>query len=89
MRLVTGDPDTPRPRLLLADDEASISSNLAPLLMRAGFDVEIVANGTTALAALAAGGFDACVLDVLMPGIDGREVVRRLRKQGSSIPVLL
>lgn len=75
--------------MLLADDEASISSNLAPLLTRAGFDVDVVEDGRSALAALSAGGFDACVLDVLMPGIDGREVVRRLRKKGSWIPVLL
>jgi DNA-binding response OmpR family regulator len=78
-----------RPSILLADDEASITSNLAPLLERSGFDVAVVEDGSGALALLADGGFDAAVLDVVMPGLDGREVVRRLRRHDRQTPVIL
>lgn len=78
-----------RPSVLLADDEASITSNLAALLTRSGFDVTVIDNGDAALDSLLAGGFDVAVLDVLMPGIDGREVVRRVRRSGSWVPLLL
>jgi DNA-binding response OmpR family regulator len=78
-----------RPAVLLADDEASITSNLAPLLERSGFDVTVVENGRAALDALLEDGFDAAVLDVLMPHLDGREVVRQLRQRDRWIPVVL
>jgi DNA-binding response OmpR family regulator len=86
---VTDDGDAHRPRVLLADDEASISSNLAPFLTRSGFDVDVVEDGSSALASMLGGTFDAAVLDVLMPGLDGREVVRRLRRKDVWTPVVL
>lgn len=78
-----------RPRILLADDEASITSNLAPLLHRSGFDVTVVDTGDTALAELTDGRYDVAVLDVMMPGLDGREVVRQLRRRDHWVPVIL
>ena len=64
-----------RPRVLLADDEADIRTNLAGLLTRSGFDVVVVEDGRAALDVFEAGGVDVAVLDVVMPEVDGREVV--------------
>jgi DNA-binding response OmpR family regulator len=78
-----------RPVVLLADDEAAITANLAPFLERSGFSVHVVADGAAALAAVDAVDPDLCVLDVLMPAVDGREVLRRLRSDGRWLPVVL
>ena len=78
-----------QPRVLLADDEADIRTNLAGLLTRSGFDVVVVEDGRAALDVFEAGGVDVAVLDVVMPEVDGREVVRRLRRTGTWTPVLL
>jgi CheY-like chemotaxis protein len=76
-------------RLLLVDDDAAITGGLAPLLTREGFDVEVAADGESTLERLAAGRVGIVVLDVMMPGMDGREVLRRLRAAGSAVPVVL
>ena len=78
-----------RPLVLLADDEVAITDNLAPFLERAGFAVHAVPDGQAAFAAVGALDPDLCVLDVLMPGLDGREVLRRLRADGQWTPVVL
>jgi len=78
-----------RPVVLLGDDETAITDQLAPLLERAGFEVRVVHDGPGALRAVETDEPDVVVLDVLMPGMDGREVLRRLRAQGWWNPVLL
>jgi len=78
-----------RPRVLLADDETAITDQLAPLLERAGFDVAVAHDGPAALHGARSGEPDIVVLDVLMPAMDGREVLRRLRAAGWWQPVLL
>ena len=75
-------------RLLLVDDDEAITGGLAPLLTREGFAVDVAADGPSALDRLTA-GVDIVVLDVMMPGMDGREVLRRLRAAGSAVPVVL
>jgi DNA-binding response OmpR family regulator len=75
-----------RPVVILADDDDAITSNLAPFLDRAGFTVHVAADGDAALERFDP---DGCVLDVLMPGPDGREVLRRLRRAGRWLPVVL
>ena len=75
--------------LLLADDEAAITANLAPFLERAGFAVSVVADGEQALLQTTETTPDLVVLDVLMPKMDGREVLRRLRRAGNWTPVIL
>jgi DNA-binding response OmpR family regulator len=75
--------------LLLADDEAAITANLAPFLERAGFAVSVVADGEQALLQTTETTPDLVVLDVLMPKMDGREVLRRLRRTGNWTPVIL
>jgi DNA-binding response OmpR family regulator len=82
-----GGPDV-RPVVILADDE-TITSNLAPFLDRAGFTVHVASDGESALDLVERLDPDGCVLDVLMPGPDGREVLRRLRRAGRWLPVVL
>jgi DNA-binding response OmpR family regulator len=75
--------------VLLVDDEPAITDNLAPFLQRAGFDVTVAADGDAALARIQAREPDLVVLDVLMPGTDGRAVLRAVRRQGRAVPIIL
>jgi two-component system, OmpR family, response regulator len=75
-------------RLLVVDDEPNILELLSASLRFAGFDVATASNGTDALAIATTFHPDLLVLDVMMPGIDGFEVVRRLRGEDSRTPVL-
>lgn len=78
-----------KPTVLLADDEPAITTNLAPFLQRAGFSVLVATDGGAALREAQASRPDLIVLDVLMPGLDGREVLRQLRRSGNWSPVIL
>jgi DNA-binding response OmpR family regulator len=82
-------PEEPRPLVLLVDDEPAITDSLAPFLERSGFEVVVAGDGIRALTLAAERRPDVCVLDVLMPGADGREVLRRLRARQSWMPVVL
>jgi DNA-binding response OmpR family regulator len=76
-------------QILLVDDERAITDNLAPFLERSGFDVIVAGNGEEALNQVNALEPDLIVLDVLMPKLDGREVLRRLRQGGDWTPIIL
>ncbi len=76
-------------RILLVDDEAGITGNLAPLLERSGFEVAVAGSGEAAQRELPAFKPDLIVLDVIMPGINGREVLRQLRRAENWTPVIL
>ena len=76
-------------RLLLAEDEASLSRALVKILEHANYSVDAVDNGEDALAAITDGDYDAAVLDIMMPKMDGLTVLRRVREQGKQIPVML
>jgi DNA-binding response OmpR family regulator len=78
-----------KPKLLLVDDEAAITDQLAPFLERAGFIVQVAGDGEEGLRQVTAFAPDLLVLDVLMPALDGREVLRRLRRQNNWTPVIL
>lgn len=80
---------TAKTKLLLVDDETAITNNLAPFLERAGFEVAVAADGEAALQKSGSFSPDMIILDVLMPRLDGREVLRRLRQSGNWTPVLL
>lgn len=81
--------DAPRPRVLLVDDEEAITATLAPFLERSGFEVSVAGDGIEALEAHAALTPDIVVSDVLMPRMDGRELVRRLREAEAWTPVIM
>ena len=76
-------------KLLLVDDEIAITTNLAPILERAGLQVSIASDGEEALQLAAQLLPDLFILDILMPKMDGREVLRRLRQAGNWTPVIL
>ena len=77
------------PTILLVDDEAAITDNLAPFLRRAGFQVDVAGDGDAALARIRAREPDIVVLDVLMPGTDGRAVLREVRQDQRQVPIIL
>lgn len=78
-------------RVLVVEDEPNIAESLSFLLGRAGFDVEIIADGNRALEAVLATPPDVMVLDVMLPGLDGYAVLRALRADGrtAALPVLV
>jgi DNA-binding response OmpR family regulator len=78
-----------KPSILLVDDESAITDNLAPFLVRSGFAVTVAANGEAALERVSAEKPDLLVLDVLMPRMDGRTVLRSLRQAGNWTPIIL
>ena len=79
---------TPEARLLVVDDEPNIVDVLATSLRFAGFEVATARNGNEALRVAAQFQPDLLVLDVMMPGLDGFSVVRRLRQDGMTAPVV-
>jgi two-component system response regulator MprA len=76
-------------RILVVDDEPAVRTALRRALEQAGYAVDLAADGTEALAAVATRPPDAVVLDVLMPGLDGLQTCRRLRADGNAVPVLM
>jgi DNA-binding response OmpR family regulator len=80
---------TDKPRLLLVDDEAAIIENLAPFLERSGFAIVTAVNGSEALRQITTAPPALIVMDVLMPVLDGRETLRRLRQDKNWTPIIL
>lgn len=76
-------------QLLLVEDDPVLADGLVRALQAQDMHVTLVRDGLGADAALLAGGIDVAVLDIGLPGIDGFEVVRRLRMRGGATPVLL
>ena len=76
-------------RLLVAEDEASLSRALCAILRKNNYEADAVFDGASALEYLNTGNYDAAILDIMMPGVDGIGVLRRLRERGSDLPVLL
>ncbi len=77
-------------KVLVVDDERAVRDSLRRALELEGYEIELAADGSEALARLEQNGEpDAVVLDVLMPGVDGIQVCRQLRRNGSRVPVLM
>ena len=76
-------------RLLIADDDRDIAKVLTALFEHNNYSVDAVYNGNDAYDYAAGGDYDGLVLDVMMPGMDGLEVLKRLRAGGMTTPVLL
>jgi DNA-binding response OmpR family regulator len=76
-------------RILIVDDDPGIRSSLSSFLARSGFEVLTAGDGEQGLETLAREHPDLVILDVLMPRLDGRETLRRLRQGGNWIPVIL
>ena len=76
-------------RILLAEDERRLGKFVKTGLVESGFDVDWVLNGDEAYDRLSHHTYDAAVLDIMMPGRDGLSILRRLRQNGNSVPILI
>jgi DNA-binding response OmpR family regulator len=76
-------------RILVVEDEPHIAEGLRYNLDAEGFEARVVNDGESALEALSSESYDALVLDVMLSGIDGFEVARRLRLKGDFTPILM
>ena len=76
-------------KLLLAEDEMRMASALTELLKMENYDVDHVSDGSSALAALESDIYDAAIIDVMMPGLNGFDVVYAARNRGIKTPVLM
>ncbi len=76
-------------RLLYAEDEKSLARAVSTILIKNNYSVDVVYDGESALDYLATGNYDGAILDVMMPKLDGFQVLRRMRERGDSTPVLL
>jgi DNA-binding response OmpR family regulator len=78
-----------RPRILLVDDDEAITGALGAFLDRSGFDVRVAEDGRAGLIEVERDVPDLVVCDVLMPHVDGREFVRRVRARQLWLPIIL
>jgi two-component system, OmpR family, response regulator len=76
-------------RVLIVEDEAKLANLLRRGLAKEGIAADVLGDGEDALGRAAATDYDAIVLDVMLPGIDGMEVCRRLRAEGVASPILM
>ncbi len=76
-------------RILLAEDERSLARALVHILEKNNYSAEAVYDGEAALRYLETGNYDAAILDIMMPKMDGITVLKQLRAQGNTIPVLM
>ena len=76
-------------RILLAEDERSLSRAVVALLEKNNYSADAVYDGAEALEYLAAENYDAVILDIMMPKMDGLTVLRKLRERGGHVPVLM
>ena len=75
--------------VLVVDDDRAVREALERALQLHGYEVALASDGDTALSSVDTRTPDALVLDVMMPGLDGLDVTRRLRRQGNRVPILL
>jgi two-component system response regulator QseB len=80
---------TPRPRLLLAEDDPDLAGMLAELLSTAGYEVDVARDGQAALHLALNGRHDVAVLDRGLPHVEGLELLSRLRSAGWATPVVI
>ena len=76
-------------RVLVVDDELRFAQSLHRGLRAEGFDVDLAHDGESGLRMARAGGYDAVVLDIMLPRLSGYRVIERLRADGSQVPVLM
>ena len=76
-------------RILFAEDDRHLRGAVARGLKEASYTVDVTSNGAQALAMATETRYDAIILDILMPGMDGIAVCKALREQGSSVPILM
>lgn len=76
-------------KLLLAEDEYSLSRAIIKILEKNNYTAEAVYNGKDALDYIESGNYDAAILDIMMPGMDGITVLKKLRAGGNTTPIIM
>lgn len=76
-------------RLLLAEDEKELSAALTAIFKHNNYSVDAVYNGQDALDYLECGNYDAAILDIMMPKMDGLTVLKKIRAAGNAVPVIM
>lgn len=76
-------------RILVAEDEKPMAKALQLKLQKKGFEVDVAGNGKKALEALEKNDYDAMLLDLVMPEMDGFEVLEQIKEKGIKVPVLV
>lgn len=75
--------------VLVVEDERNLADAICQILKNEGIQTDVTYDGPTGLSMAKVGAYDAVVLDVMLPGMDGLEVVREVRRNGVSTPVLM
>jgi len=78
-----------RPRVLLIEDEPALVRGVSDLLAAHGLDVRVATDGHTGLDAALAADADVVLLDLMLPGVNGYEICRAVRRHGLDVPVLM
>jgi len=76
-------------KILVVDDDQELRENIREILVDAGFEVTVAASGDAALDCLEQQSFDVILLDLIMPGLDGKEVLTLIKRKFSSVKVLM
>ena len=76
-------------KILLADDEREMTNAVAAILRHSGYDVDTVYDGRAAFDNALTGSYDAILLDVMMPGLSGLDVLKSLRDYGITVPIMM
>lgn len=76
-------------RILVIEDDPALAKNLMSTLVRCGFKAEEVNDGKSAIEKIATGKFDLALLDLMIPQLNGYEVLKQIQRQGYSIPVIV
>ena len=76
-------------RILLAEDEKALARAVAKIFEKNNYSVDVVYNGEDALDYIEAGNYDAAVLDIMMPKMDGITMLKKVREAGNQIPILM
>ena len=76
-------------RVLVVEDDANIAAAIERGLVAEGFRVDVASDGNVGMACAAHNSYDVCILDIMLPGIDGNELCARMREEGNWTPVLM
>ncbi len=75
--------------ILLVEDEASVASLILRSLSEEGYEVSLAPDGTIGLEMALNGSFELIILDIMLPGVNGLEICRRVRSAGNNVPILM
>ena len=76
------------PRILVIDDDPDVRGSLTKILMRAGYDVAAAADGAAGIELQHEEPADVIITDIFMPGLDGLQTIRQLKKEGSAVRII-